>query len=517
MVCKAQALHYLLLSAPFLCSCMEDLPSVSIKTLPQEDFVSLASRLAKQSWWVRIGDLLYSPSLDSAYDLERSETEAMDTSRSHYKYALGHLPKELQSFRVGGTPSLHLLHSPDNSLDLERIAKKEVKKHGACRAFNGVLYDLEKAGSTLKGPWQETTSPNSFESSLTEEEVKALVDQVSKEKIEENMKKLTGFNTRNVRSEEVVQARDWITQQFASYGLTVQSKTSNLERRVDGQFLENAHGLLEGHGGQEVVVVGAHYDDLPDHPPAPGAEDNASGVAVMLEVARVLSQAKKTVQSLERSAPFPHHPVQFVGFGGEEVGLKGSTNFVNQELKPQQKVRAAVIMDEVGWKAGDHFGVQLETKNVDNNNRLKDMLGREGKAHNTDLEITQSYNPYGSDHMPFINKGLPAVLLINTDDEAYPNYHQRSDELNEQNINYDLMHKIAKMEVATVAKIANPKSNTAAVTSLEKRRRSAKKMHKLLKGSKGGATDLERDATTEDQFERELDLSLNSLIKDLQK
>lgn len=458
----------LLLAVLSLAVASAELPSVSLSQLSAAAREGLKTRLAKQSWWVQVGDLVYSPSLaeEGVSNLEREqEEESVDDSIGNYRYALGHLPHELQQYRVGGTPSMHLLHfgdtHPESLFDLERLAEQTVKKHGFCRSFDGTLHNLEREKS-YKSEWAESTAQ--WDSSLTDEQVQALVEKVDANSIMKNLKHLTSYHSRHVSSQEVVKARQWIEDQLVTtFGMqkglsSLKLERENLERERKKEFIANAAAKMPGHGGAEHVVVGAHYDDLPSAPSrAPGAEDNGSGVAVMLEVARVLSAAWK-------KSEYPYHAVHFVGFGGEEIGLKGSQAFVRDDAADLErnggKLRAAVIMDEVGWKAKGNYGVQLETRNAPHNVKLMDELGRAGKKYNPDLKIVSSFNPFGSDHMPFINKGYPAVLLINEDDEAYPNYHQTGDSLD--NVDLELMTRIARLEVAAVARMANPKAEKAA-------------------------------------------------------
>lgn len=112
----------------------------------------------------------------------------------------------------------------------------------------------------------------------------------------------------------------------------------------------NVLAEIRGAPGQEAILVGAHIDHLGAAADAQGkplifrgAEDNATGVAAMLEVARTLGAARK--------AP-PKRTIYFVGFGGEEAGMLGSRAFVQTELPKLEPVRLMVNLDMVGLPVG---------------------------------------------------------------------------------------------------------------------------------------------------------------------
>lgn len=149
---------------------------------------------------------------------------------------------------------------------------------------------------------------------------------------------------------------------------------------------------------EEIVVVGAHYDSVPG---SPGANDNASGVAVVLEVARVLAGA---------STP---RTIQFVLFAAEELGLFGSAAFAEER---RRGVVAMVNLDMVGW------GSDLMVGN---------SPGRDETLVNATLEVARTlgipasrFRMAGSDHASFERVGIPAVFLHRGVD---PHYHRPTD------------------------------------------------------------------------------------------
>src|SRR5207237_8876568 len=115
--------------------------------------------------------------------------------------------------------------------------------------------------------------------------------------------------------------------------------------------IRNVVGRLPDRDTTRTLVIGAHYDHLgyggesslaPDvHAPHLGADDNASGVAALLGTARLMTRR-------ERSGWRPEHDILFCAFTGEEMGLVGSSHFVDDPPRPLATVEAMLNMDRVG-------------------------------------------------------------------------------------------------------------------------------------------------------------------------
>jgi aminopeptidase YwaD len=148
----------------------------------------------------------------------------------------------------------------------------------------------------------------------------------------------------------------------------------------------------------EIIVVGGHYDSVPR---GPGANDNASGVATILEAARVLA-----------GIPTPR-TVQFVLFSGEELGLFGSGAFASER---RQGVVAMINLDMVGW--GDH----LMIGNSQGNSETAVNAAAQA-AQRLGIQVTR-FRSGGSDHVSFERFGIPTVFLHRGID---PDYHKPTD------------------------------------------------------------------------------------------
>jgi uncharacterized protein len=194
----------------------------------------------------------------------------------------------------------------------------------------------------------------------------------------------------------------------------IEVTTSGAEACPAGGCLgRNVLGVIPGRDpayADQVIILGAHYDHLgetPDGTVWPGANDNASGVTTMLEIAR----------SWHEQGYVPRTTVLFAAWDAEEVGLLGSIHYVQHPRYPLDQTVAMIQLDMVG--AGS------DTLYVDGRN----ALGEEMVALAQTLGVSAELADVGrSDHAPFLEVGVPACLLIwFGPGDTLPTYHRPAD------------------------------------------------------------------------------------------
>lgn len=231
----------------------------------------------------------------------------------------------------------------------------------------------------------------------------------------------------------------------AADGETVRIQTDVRETRVDAR---NVVALLPGADptlGDEFVIVGAHYDHLgfggdgslePDGREIHnGADDNASGTAAVLEVARALSQG-----------PRPDRSILFIAFTGEEKGLWGSGHFVDQPTIELASTVAMLNLDMVGRVVDGEltvfgFGTAAgwDAAVDDANAELADPL-----------RIAKSPDGYGpSDHASFYGAGVPVLHLFSN---THADYHRPSDDW--PKINGEGLEQVTALTVGIARRLA---------------------------------------------------------------
>jgi Zn-dependent M28 family amino/carboxypeptidase len=188
-----------------------------------------------------------------------------------------------------------------------------------------------------------------------------------------------------------------------------------------------------------VVLITAHLDSINIQggpmAPAPGADDNGSGSAGLLEMARVFATFRS------------EHDLGFILFGGEEEGLFGSQQYVaSLPASERERIRAVINMDMIGTMNTSIRSVMLEGAPV--SQHVINGLA-EAAATYTHLTVETSLHPFASDHVPFINAGIPAVLTIEGADNTNSHIHSITDTL--EHISHDLALEILRMNVAFAA------------------------------------------------------------------
>jgi hypothetical protein len=187
--------------------------------------------------------------------------------------------------------------------------------------------------------------------------------------------------------------------------------------------IENVVGLFPGRDTTRTLVIGAHYDHLgyggesslaPDqNVPHVGADDNASGVAVMLGIA---SGIRARIATGWR----PVHNLVFCGFTAEETGLVGSAHFVDDPPRPLPTIEAMVNMDMVGRLRDDKLMV-MGVGTADEFPALVDSVNRATGR----FQIKTSPDGYGpSDHSSFYKRQIPVLMLFTG---AHADYHKPTD------------------------------------------------------------------------------------------
>jgi Zn-dependent M28 family amino/carboxypeptidase len=267
--------------------------------------------------------------------------------------------------------------------------------------------------------------------------IQMLVDALARPRLEAALNHLGSFRTRLSTSPEYRAVSSWAKQQLVASGYRVTFQTVTVDGKPSRNVIVDKRGLASGRRG--VVVVTAHLDsiNLTGGPTAaaPGADDNGSGAAGLLEMARVLAA--------HRAA----HDLRFILFGGEEQGLFGSRRYVASLTAGERgRLRAVLNMDMIGSLNSDRRTVLLEGAPLAQ--VVMDELAAAAATYTT-LAIERSLNPFASDHVPFIEAGVPAVLTIEGADNANGRIHSSRDTL--AHIDYGLALEILRMNVAFVA------------------------------------------------------------------
>ncbi len=252
------------------------------------------------------------------------------------------------------------------------------------------------------------------------------------------------------------------------FSVELERLSGHLKGRLgDGEIDPRAYnvvGELPGAApGAGHHIICAHYDDTGVRSPgwnwrtdpAPGADDNATGVAIMLEAARVLAPLQ---------LPWS---IRFVAFSGEELGLLGSRAYAAAVEADSDQVLGVINVDMVGYNS---LAERVELATNAASRWLADLLVAANQTHALGLrvDVREDEGARLSDHASFWARGCDAILAIEnylpTDSTHYAvrqglyrlnaQYHTTADVAD--SLNWPLVHKIARLTVAALAQYAVP-------------------------------------------------------------
>eukprot|EP00735_Rhodelphis_limneticus_P014424 TRINITY_DN844_c0_g1::TRINITY_DN844_c0_g1_i1::g.25398::m.25398 TRINITY_DN844_c0_g1::TRINITY_DN844_c0_g1_i1::g.25398 ORF type:complete len:851 (+),score=134.28,sp/E5R501/M28P3_LEPMJ/35.40/5e-13,Peptidase_M28/PF04389.12/7.4e-34,EGF_CA/PF07645.10/7.9e+03,EGF_CA/PF07645.10/2.9e-09,EGF_CA/PF07645.10/0.0016,cEGF/PF12662.2/0.014,cEGF/PF12662.2/1e-05,Peptidase_M20/PF01546.23/1.9e-07,EGF_3/PF12947.2/1.5e+04,EGF_3/PF12947.2/0.00022,EGF_3/PF12947.2/4.8e+02,Nicastrin/PF05450.10/0.054,Nicastrin/PF05450.10/1. len=235
--------------------------------------------------------------------------------------------------------------------------------------------------------------------------------------------------SRSTYSSQHVTAALGILNMFESVGLTGMLDEFTLPSYFQSTPTQNVVAWIPGSVyPHEVIVVGAHYDTTSKANPsggdtesAPGAEDNASGVAALVEMASAIMSSQYR----------PDRTIHFVAFGGEEQGLYGSTHYISRFLNAPQdfnlpdnsEIVTALTLDMIAFSV-ENFGLVIEgmpfcADLVTDVSSHVAYVNQNASPGPQPLAFEESLTSFGSDHVTFQRSDIPAILAIDLDWARY--------------------------------------------------------------------------------------------------
>jgi hypothetical protein len=307
----------------------------------------------------------------------------------------------------------------------------------------------------LAGSWVAyAQAPHLFEHTYpivkTEDpEIRALMNLVSVDSIEANIKHLSSYHTRRYDSRYIWDVQDWLISRYKAFGVdTVMLHDFEVPYYEQG----TADNILAVKWGttkpEEYVICGAHYDSWnadgydPDTIRSPGADDNASGVAGILETARLLSP-----YTFDRT-------LIFANWCAEEVGLVGSAAYAHDCAEQRMDIVAYFNLDMTGYLAEDsdiHVNLMYTTQD----SLLGQYVKRFSRTYFPDMRIWQDWLAWGdSDYSSFNRNGYAAIHPFEDTHASSPFIHTRQDVLGVSVNNLEQCKRFTELNLGTVATLA---------------------------------------------------------------
>ncbi|MEO7175454.1 MAG: M28 family peptidase [Saprospiraceae bacterium] len=292
-----------------------------------------------------------------------------------------------------------------------------------------------------------------------------LVAQVDSNRLKTRLAELAKIRHYSSNPQGLNDARDSIKSRLDQNGLNPESWEFTWSTTTGQNITGRKPGLTNEY---PTYIIDAHYDSVSN---SPGADDNGSGVVGMMEIMDILSQYQ-----FKKS-------LRFIGFDLEEAGLKGSTEYVQSQIKPYEQIEGVLNFEMIGYYSeqpnsqtlpnGFSILFPTQTAAVINNQSKGDFIAVTGNAISApmitametnaatyvpDLKVISLPLPgdgtiapdlMRSDHAPFWLSGKKALMITDGANFRNANYHKSSDTV--ATLNFQFMAKVVKATLATAA------------------------------------------------------------------
>jgi Zn-dependent M28 family amino/carboxypeptidase len=329
-----------------------------------------------------------------------------------------------------------------------------------CRSIEAYPYP-DKRREQYKKRTPTAISKKTEEKIQVNEVIQKIIDNVSSNNIKEKLNKLSSFHTRHSKSTIINDVAEWLLNEFKNIGYS-NALYHKYDIIIDNKEYLLKNVICEKKGeNNKIIIICAHYDcimeDLQDYTSrAPGANDNASGVSAILEMARILNNEKLS------------YTVQFVLFSGEEQGLHGSVQYSKFIKENNLELFRLINLDMIGYPQLNPGIVIIERDNnsdpihnrVPDNDHLSietgEIMARMAKNNNLEFDLDSIYN---SDYEPFEAKGYVVIGTYDGSAENInPHYHNSSD--TPSLIDWNYLTSVTKMVLATVLTLGKENHST---------------------------------------------------------
>jgi len=301
--------------------------------------------------------------------------------------------------------------------------------------------------------------------------IQQIVDMVDTNNLKQHLQFITGIRHRTTGASHLQFIRDTLLNILSQYGMQTRMHDVPFGSNYTGKnIVGRKTGLVNNN---KTYIVSGHYDTVDD---SPGADDNGSSIAGMLEIARIITQF-----DLRNS-------VQFIGFDLEEAGLEGSIEYVQSGIMPDEKIACLINMDMIGY-----YTEVPNTQTVPNGFSLvfpdlyAELVANEFRgnfilstANNYSNQINLLFDTLAaqyvpsllvgpievpgngelipdsrrSDHAAFWDAGYMALHISDGAETRNPNYHSPTDVID--SVNYTFMGNVTKAVLATVISLVQP-------------------------------------------------------------
>lgn len=239
-----------------------------------------------------------------------------------------------------------------------------------------------------------------------------LANQVTQQNIQNNLQDFVNFGVKETGTNAQSNALQWLVSKYQSWGYT------SIEQQAVNVFGQTSYNLIVTKTGtlypDQFIIIDGHYDTIN----GVGANDNGSGTAVLLEVARILKDVPT------------EYSIKFIHFAGEELGLIGSYQYVEDIAVPQNlDIKLVLNIDQVGGvgsQINDTITCEFDSDSPNSNNNASAQVTNQLTIL---MELysnlfTQTSFAYGSDYVPFQEAGYVITGLYESNESPFTHSSQ---------------------------------------------------------------------------------------------
>lgn len=332
---------------------------------------------------------------------------------------------------------------------IEKISALMHDKFNRCGGF--IVHDsLEEAQTVLNDNIVRAfaKSQKFAEYTITEgAKVEAMVSMVKEYDIRSTIQKLASFNNRYYKSQTGIDSQAWLKSQWEI--LSANRSDVTVEYFKHSSFPQPSLIMtIEGASkADEIVIVGGHADSISGYfgrekARAPGADDNASGIASITEAIRVLMETGHK----------PQRTIKFMAYAAEEVGLLGSKDIANSFKNDGKKVVGVMQLDMTNHPGTADKDIVFMTDFTN-----KDQTEFMGRLIDTYVQVPWGYSKCGygcSDHASWHNAGYPASMPFeSTMEDINGKIHSKHDTIDQSGGHAEHAEKFAKLAVSFIVEL----------------------------------------------------------------
>ena len=294
---------------------------------------------------------------------------------------------------------------------------------------------------------------------VTEEDprIREMLNQVNMDSLEATVQHLQDYGSRIWNSENAFAASDWIASRMEALGLEVEQQPFNANTWMgSGAAAPNVIGIQRGTLYPDTYVVcGSHFDSFSYEAmmgggTAPGADDNATGVASVLESARIMTQYEF------------EYSIIYCAYGCEEMGLYGSEAYASRCQQQGMDIIGYFNNDMNGYLYGDQIHIDCIYPN--SVEPIGTYYMNVGEVYYPELPIRHvNFNQGDSDHTSFNNHGYMGIYPFEDYQNYSPYIHTPNDLIGTSVTSFEMSQQYCQMNIACLAEIANPMGETPQV------------------------------------------------------